>query len=108
MAPDDAADTIGELEEERREPVLALLPVSHRVKVRALLGYDPAEAGGLMSPEFVSLRGVTPAGDALEAVRLSKIAPELLTAVFVYGRRRSAGGQRARSRRCCAPSPAGA
>ncbi|HEX5310016.1 MAG TPA: CBS domain-containing protein [Solirubrobacteraceae bacterium] len=85
MAPDDAADTIGELEEERREPVLALLAVSHRVKVRALLGYDPAEAGGLMSPEFVSLRGVTSAGDALEAVRLSKIAPELLTAVFVTG-----------------------
>ena len=42
MAPDDAADIVGELDEERREPVLALLPVSHRVKVRALLGYDPA------------------------------------------------------------------
>jgi Mg/Co/Ni transporter MgtE len=83
MAPDDAADTIGELEEERREPVLALLPVSHRVKVRALLGYEPDEAGGLMSPDFVSLRGVTSAADALEAVRLSKISPELLTAVFV-------------------------
>ena len=83
MAPDDAADTIGELEEERREPVLALLPVSHRVKVRALLGYEPDEAGGLMSPEFVSLRGLTSAADALEAVRLSKISPELLTAVFV-------------------------
>jgi hypothetical protein len=83
MAPDDAADTIGELEEDRREPVLALLPVSHRVKVRALLGYEPDEAGGLMSPEFVSLRGVTSAADALEAIRLSKISPELLTAVFV-------------------------
>jgi hypothetical protein len=83
MAPDDAADTIGELDEERREPVLALLPVSHRVKVRALLGYEPDEAGGLMSPEFISLRGVTSAADALEAVRLSKISPDLLTAVFV-------------------------
>jgi len=83
MAPDDAADTIGELEEERREPVLALLPVSHRVKVRALLGYEPDEAGGLMSPEFISLRGVTSAADALEAVRLSNISPDLLTAVFV-------------------------
>jgi CBS domain-containing protein len=83
MAPDDAADTIGELEEERREPVLALLPVSHRVKVRALLGYEPDEAGGLMSPEFISLLGVTSAADAIEAVRLSKISPDLLTAVFV-------------------------
>lgn len=83
MAPDDAADIVGELDEDRREPVLALLPVSHRVKVRALLGYDPAEAGGLMSPDFVLLRASTSAGDALQAVRSSQIAPELLTAVFV-------------------------
>ncbi len=83
MAPDDAADIVGELDEDRREPVLALLPVSHRVKVRALLGYDPAEAGGLMSPDFLMMRDSTAAGDALEAVRHSKIAPELLTAVFV-------------------------
>jgi CBS domain-containing protein len=83
MAPDDAADVIGEFDEDRREPVLSLMPVSHRTKVRALLGYDPAEAGGLMSPEFVSLQRNTTAADALEAVRLSKIAPEVLTAVFV-------------------------
>jgi Mg/Co/Ni transporter MgtE len=63
--------------------VLSLLPVSHRVKVRALLGYDPDEAGGLMSPEFVLLRGTTSAGEALEAVRRSPITPELLTTVFV-------------------------
>ncbi len=83
MAPDDAADVIGELDEDRREPLLTLLPVGHRVKVRALLGYDPAEAGGLMSPDFVLLRDTTPAGDALESIRRSAIAPELLTAVFV-------------------------
>ena len=83
MAPDDAADVAGELEEEHRERVLALLPVSHRIKVRKLLGYDPAEAGGLMSPEFVSLRRTTSVSEALDAVRLSKISPELLTAVFV-------------------------
>jgi hypothetical protein len=83
MAPDDAADILGELDEDRREPLLALLPVGHRVKVRALLGYDPAEAGGLMSPDFVLLRDSTPAGDALESIRRSAIAPELLTAVFV-------------------------
>jgi CBS domain-containing protein len=83
MAPDDAADIVGELDEDRREPVLSLLPVSHRVKVRVLLGYDPAEAGGLMSPDFVLLRSATAVGDALDAIRRSKIAPELLTAVFV-------------------------
>ena len=85
MAPDDAADVIGELDEERREPVLALLPVGHRIKVRALLGYDPAEAGGLMSPDFVLLPGSSTSADALQAVRTSKIAPELLNVVYVRG-----------------------
>jgi hypothetical protein len=85
MAPDDAADVIGELDEDRREPILGLLPVSHRVKVRALLGYDPAEAGGLMSPDFVLLRDTTAAGDALQAVRRSPVSPELLSTVFVSG-----------------------
>ena len=83
MAPDDAADVIGELDEERREPVLALLPVRHRVKVRALLGYDPDEAGGLMTPDFLLLAGSTSAGDALGAVRRSELEPEQLSAVFV-------------------------
>jgi magnesium transporter len=83
MAPDDAADVVGELDEDRREPVMALLPVSHRVKVRALLGYDPAEAGGLMSPDFVLLPGSATAAEALEAVRRSEIAAELLMSVFV-------------------------
>jgi Mg/Co/Ni transporter MgtE len=69
--------------EDRGESVLALLSVSHRVKVRALLGYDPAEAGGLMSPDFVLLASTTAAADALDAVRNSDIAPELLTTVFV-------------------------
>jgi CBS domain-containing protein len=83
MAPDDAVDMVAELDEERREAVLAMLPVSQRVKVRVLLGYDPAEAGGLMSPEFISVRRTTTAGDALDAARLSAIEPEVLTAVFV-------------------------
>ncbi len=98
MAPDDAADIVGELDEDRREPLLALLPVSHRVKVRALLGYDPAEAGGLMSPDFVLLRNSTAAGDALEAVRHSKIAPELLDGRVRQRLRRHAGGQHPRDR----------
>jgi Mg/Co/Ni transporter MgtE len=85
MAPDDAADIVGELEEDRRESVLSLLPVGHRVKVRALLGYDPAEAGGLMSPDFVLLAGSSTAAEALNAVRSSEIAPELLGAVYVSG-----------------------
>ena len=108
MAPDDAADVVGELDEDRREPVLALLPVSHRVKVRALLGYDPAEAGGLMSPDFVLLRG-----HDRGRRRAGRGPPQRDRPGAADGRVR----QRARPDRsraaspsppCCAPSPAGA
>jgi Mg/Co/Ni transporter MgtE len=51
--------------------------------VRALLGYDPDEAGGLMSPDFVLLSGRTSAAEALDAVRRSRVEPELLTTIFV-------------------------
>ncbi len=83
MAADDAADIVGELDEGRREPILALLPLAQRVKVRALLGYDDAEAGGLMSPDFILLPGDASAGQALDAIRTSEIAPGLLTEVFI-------------------------
>src|SRR5690348_16657201 len=53
MEPDDAADALSDLEEERRERVAGLLPAAQRRKVRTLSGFDPATAGGLMSPEFV-------------------------------------------------------
>lgn len=86
MAPDDAADVLGELDEDRREALLAALPASHRTKVRALLGYDPAEAGGLMSTEFLLLESTTTAADALQAVRLSRFEPGLLMVVFVKAR----------------------
>ena len=82
MAADDAADALDELDDDKRERVLARLPASHRTKVRALLGYDPAEAGGLMSPDFVAVNGTTPVSQALDAVRRSSVPPEQLTVVF--------------------------
>jgi Mg/Co/Ni transporter MgtE len=63
--------------------VLGALPVSQRIKVRALLGYEPDEAGGLMSPDFVRLAGKRTVADALEAVRRSHTPAELVTTVFV-------------------------
>ena len=59
MAPDDAADLIMELDQERRLPVLGLLPASQQRKVRSLLSYNPETAGGLMSPDFLALPQTT-------------------------------------------------
>ncbi len=55
MAPDDAADLIMELDQERRLPLLALLPAPAAQGAVNLLSYNPETAGGLMSPDFLAL-----------------------------------------------------
>jgi sporulation protein YlmC with PRC-barrel domain len=84
MAPDDAADLLGELDQERRLPVLNLMSAAQQHKLRKLLQYHPTTAGGMMSPDYVwVIRGSTVAM-ALEAVRIDDKAPhQLLSTVFV-------------------------
>jgi hypothetical protein len=83
MAPDDAADLVSELKEARREEVIGGLPPEPRRKVRALLGYDPAEAGGLMSTEFVSVYRQATVAEALDRIRRSSLADEMLASIYV-------------------------
>ena len=85
MAPDDAADILTELDQERRLPVLQLLPGPQQRKLRALLSYNPETAGGLMSPDFLSLTETTAVGAALDALRTSTAPPEALAVVFATG-----------------------
>ncbi len=83
MEPDDAADLVRELPEERRDEVVRLLPLVQRRRVRALLGYDPATAGGLMSPEFVCVYSQATVAEALDRVRRSSFSAEALAWVYV-------------------------
>jgi len=82
MAPDDAADLIVDLDQERRIPILEALPDPEQRKIRALLSYHPETAGGLMSPDFLSLPETTAVADALEAIRHSSVAPEALVTIY--------------------------
>jgi CBS domain-containing protein len=83
MAPDDAADLITELDQDRRGRVLALVPASQRRRIEALLGYNPSTAGGLMSPDFIGLSPSDSVERAIERVRSSDLAPGTLTTVFL-------------------------
>jgi len=84
MAPDDAADLLGELDQERRKPIFEMMSTGQQLKLRKLLQYHPTTAGGMMSPDYVwVLRGST-VDMALEAARTDDKAPhQLLTTVFV-------------------------
>jgi CBS domain-containing protein len=83
-APDDAADLIGEIDQERRGRILALLPGVGRRRIETLMGYNPATAGGMMSPDFIELAQESAVADAITAVRASRIAPGMLSTVFVH------------------------
>ncbi len=82
MRADDAADAIAELPQQRRQPVLDLLPPGPRQKVLTLMGFASASAGGLMGVDFVALPGMVTVRGALARVRESSLLqPEALTSV---------------------------
>lgn len=83
MESDDAADLVSELPEERRDEIVRLLPLVQRRRVRALLGYDPATAGGLMSPEFVCVFSQATQGEVLERIRATQTSAEALAWIYV-------------------------
>jgi Mg/Co/Ni transporter MgtE len=84
MAPDDAADLLAELDQERRLPVLNAMSANQQHKLRKLLQYHPTTAGGLMNPDYVSVVRGTTAAEALDRVRKEDKAPhQLLGTVFV-------------------------
>jgi hypothetical protein len=84
MAPDDAADLLGELDQDRRLPVLNQMSANQQHKLRKLLQYHPTTAGGMMSPDYVSVVRGSTAAMALEAVRTDDKTPhQLLNTVFV-------------------------
>jgi len=84
MAPDDAADLLGELDQERRKPIFELMSAGQQLKLRKLLQYHPTTAGGMMSPDYVWVVRDATVDMALEAVRTDDKSPhQLLTTVFV-------------------------
>ena len=84
MAPDDAADLLGELDQERRKPVFDMMSPNQQHKMRKLLQYHPSTAGGMMSPDYVWVERGATVDMALEAVRIDDKTPhQLLSTVFV-------------------------
>ncbi len=85
MASDDAADLLLELEQDRRLPILNLLPPAKQRKIRALLGHNPSTAGGIMNPDFVSVGTEATVADAVARVRAAELGPQQISTVLVTG-----------------------
>jgi CBS domain-containing protein/sporulation protein YlmC with PRC-barrel domain len=83
MASDDAADLLLEIQQDRRLPILNLLPPAKQRKIRGLLGHNPSTAGGLMNPDFISSPAGATVGEAVARIRASELSDQQVSAVCV-------------------------
>ncbi len=83
MAADDAADLLFELDQERRLPILNLMPAAPQRKLRSLLGHNPETAGGMMNPDFVAAGKQATVAEALASVRVSELGAQPASIVCV-------------------------
>ncbi len=82
MHADDAADAVADLRQDRRQPILDLLPPGQRTKVLTLMGFNPGSAGGLMGTDVLTCSPDVAVGEALGAVAAAgTLQPEALTTV---------------------------
>jgi magnesium transporter len=68
-APDDAADLLDFLDEERRTGILELLGATQGAKLESLLEGEEETAGSLMNTEFLALDQELTVAQAIEAIR---------------------------------------
>jgi len=85
LSPDDLADTLQALtayDPEQAEEVKSLLEPETLAIADALTGYDEEEAGGLMTPDFVSIRASMTTEQVLAFLRRS--SPDAETIYYLY------------------------
>lgn len=75
--PDDAADLIAMLPEDRRGHIIEKLDAEQKQAVGTLLGYAPDTAGGIMTTEYVALPQTTSLNDSIDKLRDHEVAKEI-------------------------------
>ena len=68
-APDDAADLLDALDDDRRARILELLGATQSAKLESLLEGEEETAGSLMNTEFLALNEDMTVAEAVEAIR---------------------------------------
>ena len=82
MAPDDAADLLADLPDDRRQHFIAMMEKDDAEDMRELLSYPEHSAGGIMTTEFAWARLDDTAAEAME--RLREQAEYVETVYYIY------------------------
>jgi magnesium transporter len=69
MPADDVADLISKLPQEKADLILKKMNAEDSEEVEELLRYDRDTAGGIMVPDFIALREISTAREAIESIQ---------------------------------------
>jgi Mg/Co/Ni transporter MgtE len=83
MSPDEAADVLGDLPEEKAEELLGLMEGEEQADVAELLPYEDDTAGGLMTTEFVTVPRSLTVSEALARLREMAETPNMIYYLYV-------------------------
>jgi Mg/Co/Ni transporter MgtE len=83
MSPDEAADVLGDLPQEKAADLLNRMEGEEQADVAELLPYEDDTAGGLMTTEFVTLPRNLTVGEALARLREMAETPNMIYYLYV-------------------------
>jgi Mg/Co/Ni transporter MgtE len=82
MAPDDAADLLADLPDDRRQHFIDMMEKKDAAEMRELLSYPEHSAGGIMTTDYAWARLDDTAAEATE--RLRRQADYVETVYYIY------------------------
>jgi Mg/Co/Ni transporter MgtE len=83
MEPDEAADVLGDLPEEKAQELLGLMDAEEAEDIQELMEHEDDTAGGLMNNSFLTVGATMTAGEAFEVVRQNASEVEMVYYAYV-------------------------
>ena len=83
MAPDERADFVSSLSEERMEAILPLVARAERIDIKKLMEYEEETAGAIMTTDYASLPPQITVKEAIEKIKLQAFDRETIYYIYV-------------------------
>jgi magnesium transporter len=83
MSKDDVVDILGNLSIRMRKELLRVMKKSDIIKFEELLGYRRDSAGGIMTTEYIALKGELTISDTLKKIKTIGPKTEIIETIFV-------------------------
>ncbi|ERK30618.1 magnesium transporter [Clostridium intestinale] len=86
MSNDDIADILGNLPIKMRKDLLKMMKTGDTKQLQELLGYAEDSAGGIMTTEYIALKGELSIGESLKKIKEIGPETEVIETIFVLSK----------------------